>query len=86
MVIISPLKGYFTHQRQQIAFGVAKEGPPQIVRRHFRDYVRLVFEVHPVSVQFPVCRLEQVLYDQQVIYSYKSWSDVPREAATPSFK
>jgi hypothetical protein len=28
----------------------------------------------------------QVLYDQQVIYSYKSLSDVPREAATPSSK
>ncbi len=28
----------------------------------------------------------QVLYDQQVIYSYKSLSDAPREAATPSSK
>jgi uncharacterized membrane protein YfcA len=28
----------------------------------------------------------QVLYDQQVIYSYKSLSDAPRETVTPSSK
>jgi len=50
-----PLSRNFTHQRQQVSFGVAKEGHPQIVRRHFRDYVRLVFEVHTAFFQFPEC-------------------------------
>ena len=34
------------HERQQILFGVAKEGHPQVVIRHFCDHVGLVLEAH----------------------------------------
>ncbi len=51
---VSHLPRNFTHQRQQISFGVAKKRHPQLVLRHSRDQVRLVLEVHSVFFQFSV--------------------------------
>jgi hypothetical protein len=37
---------HFAHQGQQIVFGVAEEGHPEVVVGHAGDHVRLVFETN----------------------------------------
>src|SRR5215469_869149 len=54
---LSALPLYFAHQREQIVFGVAEEGHPQIVVGHARDHVRLVLKTHTFLFQSCVCRL-----------------------------
>ena len=51
------LVSHFAHQGEQVSFGVAKERHPQIVRRHFRNQVRLVLEAHPARFQLAIRRL-----------------------------